>query len=325
MQTIRARFKNLYKNYLLGLVLKKNTAARFWYLPESHSLKTKGELNNYLSSKYPIYLMDYRSKLNYTLKNKEGIIVLDYGDSIGCQINPEAAFQFGLALWDASIREESNLYKKHFLHYADYFYSIQKSNGTWDYEFDWFESKKPWGSALAQSRGASLMLRAWILTNDDKYKLSAINAYKQFHLDIHDGGYLAKFFDEDIFYFEEYPKAPSAVLNGFMACLLGLWEMNTWLDEFNPLYQRAIATLEKMLPYYTTKNWTLYDLDHRNGQKNLNSPRYHLLIISYLSLLTLIHPSSIFKKYLELWQAQYTIVNRFHAVSCKIKRKIFYK
>lgn len=216
-------------------------------------------------------------------------------------------------------------FRQNFFHYADFFLDFQDENGAWNYQFDWFESESPWSSALAQARGASVMLRAWLLSRQEQYRQSALKALELFTLPIEQGGYLARFPFESVDYFEEYPKSPHCVLNGFMACILGLFEVKTWLHEYENLFQQALCSLEHLLPHFTLPNWTCYDLDERNGMKNYNSPRYHQLIISYLSIISAFDKTPVFSSYLKTWESQQRVKNKAIATVKKLKRKLMYK
>lgn len=320
---------NVFDNYVIARWQNRPSTALFWYLPEPPNLKTKNDLVRYQQTQgAPIYLIDYRKKLNYSLENTEGIIVLPYHASIGEQINPEAAFQYALGLHDQFCLSRDPAYLKKFWHYANYFVSHQTSEGLWEYRFDWYGSKAPWHSALAQARGASVMLRAWLHSNDPLYLTAAKNAVKKFTLPTSEGGFLHEFSQQKCCYFEEYPKTPTGVINGFMAALISLWELSYWTREkwLEDLWQLGIDSLQTMLPFYSTGWWSLYDLDQHKGMMNVNSPRYHLLEIHYLQILSLLSDSTTLTQEYKRRVDQYNqVLSRLRAFSLKLARKIIYK
>lgn len=319
----------LLDNYLLARWQNRASTASFWYLPEPPNIKTKDDLIQYQkSSSAPRYLIDYRQKLTYPLKNEDGIIVLPYNKPIGNQINPEAAFQYALGLHDQFYLSHDSSFLDKFQHYAQYFARNQTEEGLWDYNFDWYGSKAPWHSALAQSRGASVMLRAWILNQDSMYLNAAKKALSKFQVPTSEGGFLHRFQPTNSIYFEEYPHTPTGVINGFMSSLICIWELSYWIKEtwLNELWQLGIHSLQTMLPYYSTGWWSLYDRDDKTPVKNVNSPRYHQLEIHYLQILSLLSDSPIITDEYKRRVKQYKkFLSRQRALGLKIIRKVLYK
>ncbi|MBY0545470.1 MAG: D-glucuronyl C5-epimerase family protein [Gammaproteobacteria bacterium] len=322
---ISKAYRVIYNNFI-AVILKKTTTATFWYIPDTPNLINKERLSDYLTMKpSPIYPINYQGKLKYNLKHPEsGIIALQYDQPIGQQINPEAAFQYALGLHDRYVHQKSDADLKDFLHYADYFLAQQSSDGDWYYQFDWYISKAPWTSALAQSRGASVMLRAWFLTKNEAYLRSAKLALSKFMLDISKGGYLHRFDEANCDYFEEYPKAPSGVINGFMASIFALWELTIWTQDsdIQQMFDMSILSLEKMLPYYTLNWWTLYDRRKKYCLLNINSPYYHKLQLNYMVCLALISNSEVLKMYAHKWHKDLTPFNKFKSVMNKFLFKV---
>lgn len=318
----------LFDNYVVARLRNKPSTAMFWYLSEPPNIKNASDLSSYTRSKTPFYLIDYTKKLNYTLQNKEGIIVLPYSESIGLQVNPEAAFQYALGLHDQYCKTKDIQYLNKFWQYVNYFMSKQSADGLWAYEFDWYGSQSPWYSALAQGRGASVFLRAWLLSKNDIYLTAAKNALLKFTCKTTEGGFLHQFAPTQCLYFEEYPKTPTGVINGFMASLMSIWELKHWLKEpwLTELWEMGMKSLESMLPYYTTGWWSLYDRDSAISIANINSPRYHLLEIYYLQILSILSGSLILARTCSERQEQYK--NQFLKIKAfilKIRKKILYR
>lgn len=314
--------------YFIAKLLKQPTAPQFWYLPEIANITDAASLQKYKESdkKSVPYVMDYRGKLKFTCCNEAGIIIIPYASPIGSQINPAAAFQYALGLNDHFIATNNEHYFKEFFRYVDYFLAKQGEDGSWFYEFDWFESKAPWSSALAQSHGASVMLRAWLYTQDSKYLHAAKNAFSKFSVATSKGGFLENFTKENCSYFEEYPKAPRGVINGFMASLFGAWELWQWLDDvqYKKMWEMGVDSLEKMLPHYVLDNWTLYDFSARDTDPNINSPRYHNLMINYILIFSVLTDKPIFKEYYQSWLKQGNF-KKIAKTFSKLNRKIRYK
>ncbi|MCB0826016.1 MAG: hypothetical protein KDC26_07485 [Armatimonadetes bacterium] len=320
------RLLSIIKTYTYGRKGDKPSTASFWYMRAPATIFTPHHLEIWrkFDGPYPPYLFDHRSKLDYPSVREDGVALLNYDDPIGTQVNPEAAFQYALGLADAYLNQKRQELRTQFLSCCNYFLSVQDERGNFPYEFDWYESKAPWYSALAQSRGVSVMLRAWKMTGDEKYLRSARLAVSQFMTPIEDGGYLATFGPESCTYFEEYPHSPSAVMNGFLATAFGLFELNELAPDepSQVLFDLSIESLKKMLPHYTLDWWTLYDLRGQPDKNNVQSPFYHDMVIQYITVLAIIAPCPEFERICEIWKDQYTISNKLRATLGKIVFKV---
>jgi hypothetical protein len=264
--------------------------------------------------------MDYSAKRRYDVTDADGLIALNYGPAIGLQRNPEAAFQYALASHDAGDHAT-------FFRYAEAFRDATDSRGRWSYTFDWYRSIAPWHSALAQSRGASVMLRAWLLSGDTRYREAAQAALALFDTPIAEGGFQAMHPKAAVPYLEEYPSQPTGVLNGFLASLFGMWEVGHWLGDQASLaqFERYVASAERMLPYYTTTWWTLYDLDPDWRLANVHSPRYHRLATDYLRVLAALAPSAVIAEFRDRWIGFDGFFARTRATALKTFKKIVHR
>lgn len=294
------KLANLLRNYVTRRVGGGQSAAAFWYLPEPPRVVGAESLSAYLASAAPspLYLMDYREKLCYTVKGGDGLIALNYGPPIGIRFNPEAAAQYALACHDAGDRAE-------FLRYAAALCERRDARGRWSYDFDFYRSRAPWHSALAQSRGASVMLRGFLLTGEVRFRDAALEALALFDTAVGEGGFVARHPRAGVPYLEEYPSEPKGVLNGFLASLFGIWEVGRWLDDAacRARFERYVESVERMLPCYTTSWWTLYDLDPEWPFPNVHSPRYHRLATDYLRVLSVLSPSPVIREFRDRWIA----------------------
>ncbi len=316
------KLTGLLRNYVLRRVDGGQSAAVFWYLPEPPRVTDAATLAAYRSSATPSphYLMDYARKLEYTVTDPSGIAALNYGAPLGLQRNPETAFQFALGLHDAGRREE-------FLRYADSFLETQDARGRWSYDFDWYRSAAPWYSALAQGRGASVMLRAWLLTSQPRYRAAALGAIALFATPIGEGGFVALHRQAVVPYLEEYPSQPTGVLNGFLTSLFALYEVGYWLEDSSAQERFALylGSAERMLPFYTTPWWTLYDLDPESPFPNVHSPRYHRLATDYLRVLSALDPSRVIASFRDRWIAMEGPVARVRATALKAIKKLIHR
>ncbi len=328
MNSTPDRLKALWENYVRRRVRGRPSPLTFWALPEPPRITTPAALAAYrAATPSPPYLMDYTAKCRYTEAEAHGIPVLHYPDPVGTQVNPEAAFQIALGHHDAWLASGADQDRKRFLHLADWFARDQSPDGTWWYRFRWHRSEEPWSSALAQMRGASVMLRAWQLTGQARYAEAARAAALPLGRPLPAGGMRALHRLANVPYFEEYPSEPSAVLNGFLAALFGLYELSTWLEDpaATALLTEGAESVERVLPHYLHQGWTLYDLDPATPFPNPNSPRYHRLVADYLLVLAVITGRPSIADWHHRWTALDTPGNRVRAVMGKAIRKLRYK
>lgn len=318
----------LLNNYLISPLLGKPSTAGFWWLQELARVRDQASFSAYLdsSSPSPLYLMDYSSKLRFEHVNDSGIIVLPYGPPIGDQVNPEAAFIFALALHDCYRETGRNSWCKRFMHYADYFRAWQSRSGDWTYRFDWPGSPAPWISALAQGRGASVMLRAWMISGDQSYLDAARNCLSRFNVPIDEGGYQAIHPKTGTVYYEEYPSSPTAVMNGFMASLFGCWEVGHWANDAHArdLFDRGIESLAQIASHYVLGKWSLYNLNSAAPSPNYNTPRYHDLVGEYFDVLAVLSGSAVIARQRDDWKGLSTPSNRIKALTRKLIWKARY-
>ena len=316
------KLANLLRNYVTGRVGGGQSAATFWYLPEPPRVVSAESLAAYEASATPspLYLMDYQAKLRYSVKGSDGLVALDYGPPTGLRFNPEAAAQFALACHDAGDRGE-------FLRYATALFDRRDDRGRWSYDFDFYGSKAPWHSALAQSRGASVLLRAFLLTGETRFRDGALEALSLFDTPIGDGGFVARHPRVGVAYLEEYPAEPKGVLNGFLASLFALWEVGRWLDDAvcRERFARYVESAARMLPCYTTSWWTLYDLDPEWPLPNVHSPRYHRLATDYLRVLSALSPSPAIREFRDRWTAMAGPLASGRATVLKAVKKVLHR
>jgi len=322
------RLRALWENYIRRRVRGRPSPVTFWEHPEPPRVVDAASLAAYRSDlPSPRYLMDYRAKLSYREQDAAGILVLHYPDPVGTQVNPEAAFQRALGAHDEWRHTGADALRAEFLRTADWFQRDQADDGAWHYRFRWHRSANPWSSALAQMRGASVMLRAWLLTSEQRYRVAALRAADPLYRDVSAGGMRAHHPAAAVPYFEEYPAEPSAVLNGYMASLFGLYELATWLDDGQARHhlQEGYGALEAMLPHYVHQGWSLYDLDPASPFPNPNSPRYHRLVTDYLRVLATISGTPGLVGWRDRWIAMDRPANRGRAIIGKALRKLRYK
>lgn len=138
-------------------------------------------------------------------------------------------------------------------------------------------------SALTQSVGLSVLIRAFQLTGDQEYRDGIQRVVRTFERDILDGGVCAPIGSNGIC-FEEMAVYPAAhALSGSIFALLGLYDYlqfthNTHIDG---LIQRGLATLHELLGEWESGSWTCTKLLDRE----LATPTQYELHIALLEAL----------------------------------------
>ena len=165
-----------------------------------------------------------------------------------------------------------------------------------------YEINKSWISAMAQGEAISVLTRAYSLTQNKKYLLTAGSALVPFTNDVSNNGVVNQF--KNIKIFEEYPsKKPSVVLNGFIFSLFGLYDLMLLnIDEAKELFCQGIRSVTKLLPYFDINYWTNYDL-YEGSPNNPASYTYHMIHVEQLKTLYILTGDEMFLKYAGKWEA----------------------
>ena len=199
----------------------------------------------------------------------------------------------------------SNGHLLQFYYAADWLVRHQDGRGGWQITVSrsvaegQLSLEPGWYSAMAQGQAMSLLVRAHAQSGQRRYLDAAVRALSLFDVQSADGGIVAKFMDQYVWY-EEYPTIPPCfVLNGFMYALIGLYDVAATAPVGDDgqstalrLYSSGIASLRRMLPLFDTGSGTVYDLRHLTlgGAAAPNRARwdYHATHVNQLLLLSLL-------------------------------------
>jgi hypothetical protein len=178
---------------------------------------------------------------------------------------PISIGQYGLAIFHTWLKSQNEKDKIRFLKIADWFVDnrIKDDKGVYwltDVPKPEYQITHPWPSAFSQSRGLSILLRAWQMTGDEKYRVAAEGALTIFDIEAKNGG-VTTMTDLGPFY-EEYPTFfPTMVLDGFFFSLCGLYDAARALksEKATSLFDTVIETIKKWLPRYDLGYWMRYN------------------------------------------------------------------
>ncbi|MBN1297509.1 hypothetical protein JXA80_12060 [bacterium] len=162
-------------------------------------------------------------------------------------------------------------------------------------------------SAMSLGMSASVMLRAWCLTQDMVYQQAAYEILGFFEREIDEGGVVGRVGKEKLPWYEEYPVAPfNHVLNGKIFSLWGLEELWRFCgsEQARDLYWQGLASIAAVIDRFDTGYWSYYWIPGQGASDYVASMMYHNLHIVQLGILgecesnsVLLDASKRFKRY----------------------------
>jgi len=172
----------------------------------------------------------------------------------------------------------------------------------WDFPWPTYDLPSNWRSSLSQGKAITALLKAYEVTNDERYLEASKLLINSFFIEVKDGGTTYKT-QNDGWWYEEYAHQEglkSRVLNGMITTVLVIY--NYYNDTKDPeakyLFDQGIIALKNELPKYDFDdfgNYSYYDL--------LGNPAraYHEIHIVLLDRLYNISNEEIFLEYSEKW------------------------
>ena len=165
-----------------------------------------------------------------------------------------------------------------------------------------YELRPPWVSAMAQGEGASLLVRLYMATRDERYSEGARRALAAGRVPSRSGGASALLNGES--FPEEYPtEPPSFVLNGAIFALWGFFDVGLGLgdSEASQDFAQGASTLAACIHRWDSGYWSYYDL-FPHPVRNLASSAYHHLHIAQLRAMSRISEHPELERAADRWQ-----------------------
>jgi len=229
--------------------------------------------------------------------------------------------QKALGHWDRWVMTQSPEERAQFLTLCDWLLENQDGLGGWPL---WpqlgLNPPSPY-SAMTQGEGVSVLVRAWVLTQEPAYLAAAERALEPLFLPVDKGGTRRVVPEGSVL--EEAPLPTlSGILNGWVFALFGLYDYLLVRQDprVQALLQETLRTLKTCLPRYNAGYWSFYDL-----RGNLASPFYHRLHIAQIEALELAFPeyAQDFRFWRETWSRQLrNPVSRGRALGVKAYQKL---
>jgi len=157
----------------------------------------------------------------------------------------------------------------------------RKNFGVWLVQFPWnapcYLCKPPWISGMYQGLGLSTLVRAWVISENEKYIVAARKASLSFEVPVSKGGVL-KVDNKGFWWYDEYACARRAnVLNGFLFALIGIYEYYDVSKDPKALhlFNKGIKTVRNYIDKYDLNflvfKWSKYD----DKLLFYSGPKYH--------------------------------------------------
>lgn len=207
---------------------------------------------------------------------------------------PTTIFQYALGNYDLYLISNKTIYFKQFQNSLKWLIDNQNNKGGWNISTN-LNVKY---SALTQGEGISVLARAFIESQDNKYLNIANKATKLLIKSVENGG-TARYIDDKIYFEENVQNELSLILNGWIFAIFGLFDILKVNNEaiYDDILNKALTTLKKELKNYDCGYWSFYD-----QQGHLASPFYHKLHIAQLEVLYDLFDIKEFKTTSERWK-----------------------
>lgn len=287
-----------------AIVFIKPEQATYWHTITRNTLNKKPE-------KVERYYLNFESKLNYPDKIDDNGIPLYKIAEVPYFHHPIVICQYALGIYEHFYQSKfkDELLKSRFIKQADWLLNNYADIGigkVWHigYDIPEYNLYNPWYLGLSQGEAASVLTRAYHISNDIKYLALAEDAIKPFNVPVSDGGLLNYFNSLPVF--EEYPSSKKTVgaLCGYMFILFGFYDLilankNRLATD---LFNKGVESLKKLLPYYDLGFWSRYYIFDYPKQY-VASFTYHSLHFEQLKTLYFMTGEKIFLDYSEKWES----------------------
>lgn len=206
---------------------------------------------------------------------------------------PVEIIQYGLGAYDMYLLTGEMAYHAKFIQSVEWAMAHQASNGSWN-NFFFIYPEHPYG-AMVQGEGASLLLRAFTDTNEQRYLDAAKQALDFMLKPVEEGG--TTDYSDNGPVLLEYTHLP-AVLNGWIFAWWGLYDyvMMTHDQSYSTIMEESCHALMAKLPSFTNCFWSKYDLGG-----HIASSHYQTIHVAQMRVMYQLTNQRIFAEYAEKW------------------------
>jgi hypothetical protein len=240
--------------------------------------------------------------------DENGVMMYDYGGSVGVVYNPKVVAQQGIKNYDSYQLTGDPQALQNFIGAADWLLAHSVSKGdysVWEYGFRWKSYggiEPPYASALAQAEGAYVLTQAQSVTGDARYLAEAKRAFGAFMADYEAGG-VASDEGRDSLFLQILAKPglqKTYVLNGHTNSLLFIWKYYEYTHDYRALivFGKGVNWLVGNLHKYDAGEWSYYDQAGNRARDN-----YHQGHVAQLQTLYEITGEPVLKEYSDRFAA----------------------
>ena len=227
---------------------------------------------------------------------------------------PISIGQMGLSVFHTYLKTKSDHDKSRFLKFAEWFYNnveiTDNLGARWltDVALPQYQNPGPWVSAFSQTRGISILLRAYQITEQKDYKILAEKALIPFTKPVEEGG-VTVFTEWGPFYEEYTATVPTLVLNGMIFALCGIYDFVRAFPQSTSakkIFDDGIRTLINILPEYDLGFWSRYNLCSASWYPDIDPATigYQKLHVTQLNMLYKLTNENVFIVFAERFQKQ---------------------
>jgi len=247
---------------------------------------------------------------------------------------PISIGQMGLAVFHTYLKTKTESDRERFLKFPEWFFTNadrdSKLGARWltNVNLPQYKTPAPWQSAFSQSRGISLLLRGYQLTENIQFAEMAEEALKAFLIPVKEGGVVSET-QWGPFYEEYISTEPTLVLNGKIFALCGIQDFKRVFPEnetAKKIFNDGIETLKNVLPEYDLGYWSRYNFCTAEWHPDIDPATigYQLLHVVQLRMLYQLTGENIFNEYAEKFMSQKTFANvlKMYRVKYRSLKKI---
>jgi D-glucuronyl C5-epimerase C-terminus len=249
-------------------------------------------------------------------KDGAGVVMVNYGGSLGAQYSPTGVAQAALCYYDRWLVDAAAARGADwiaFMTQIDWLVANQLSDGRWLFHFKWGGMAVPWWSGMTDGVAISGLIRAYSLTGDKAVLTAITRARTTYERDQKTGHGIrspVKVDSKTYYVYEEYLPGYTVgnVLNGWIFALVGLYEADKYLHDTKAGSllrgsDSGFAAVKAMLPYYDTGNWSRYAAQPVTPPVgNLAKTEYHSLVVGQLWYLAATSGDATFSDWAQKWQ-----------------------
>lgn len=235
----------------------------------------------------------------------------------------------GLAVYHTYLQTQNELDLERFLKFAKWYINNanydEKLGARWITNVSLPAYKNPghWQSAFVQSRGISILLRAYQVTKNHKYAEVAEKALYSFKITVSEGG-VVSYTEWGPFYEEYTALVPVLVFNGHIFSLFGILDFHRAFPEnelAKNLFESGFETILNCLPDFDLGFWSRYNYCTAEfyppiDPATLGYQRLHILL---LKVLNKIRTDEILVNYINRWENQIKLSNYIRSSFLKYK------